>query len=119
MWGQLHRICKKFVTLHRKFDEMTRREINIVKREQKMAETFGRYNIIATLSLSLSLSLSLRRSPIRETVTPFILRAGRPRQYTAFLGTNQGKPACFLSLSDCNGGDGDRHKNNKHYLFTN
>ena len=54
MWGQLHRISKKFVTLHRKFDEVTRREINIVKREQKIAETFGRYNIFATLSLSLS-----------------------------------------------------------------
>ena len=66
-----------------------------------------------------SLVLSLRRSPIRETVTPFILRAGRPRQYTAFLGTNQGRPAFFLSLSDCKGWDGDRHKNNKHYLFTN
>jgi hypothetical protein len=25
----------------------------------------------------------------------------------------------ILSLSDCNGGDGDRHKNNKHYLFNN
>ena len=35
---------------------MPRREniINIVKREQKMAETVGRYNIFATLSLSLS-----------------------------------------------------------------
>ena len=44
---------KKFVTLHRKFDEMTRREINIVKREQKMAETFGHSNIFAILSLSL------------------------------------------------------------------
>ena len=41
-----------------------------------MAETFGRYNIFATLSGA---------RPIRETVTPFILRAGRPRQYTAFL----------------------------------
>ena len=56
MWGQLHRICKKFVTLHRKFDEMTRREINIVKREQKMAETFGRYNIFATLSFSVCIT---------------------------------------------------------------
>ena len=36
-----------------------RENINIVKREQKMTETFGRYNIFATLSLSLSLSLSL------------------------------------------------------------
>ena len=52
----------KSVTLHRKFDEVTRREINIVKREQKMAETFGRYNIIATLSLSLSLSQVLTAS---------------------------------------------------------
>jgi len=53
MWGQFIVFAKKFVTLHRKFDEVTRREINIVKREQKMTETFGRYNIIATLSLSL------------------------------------------------------------------
>ena len=37
----------------------------------------------------ITLSLSLRRSPIRETVSPIILRAGRPRQYTAFLATMQ------------------------------
>ena len=34
---------------------MFSREINIVKREQKMTETFGHSNIFATLSLSLSL----------------------------------------------------------------
>jgi len=45
--------------LHRKFDEMTRREINIVKREQKMTETFGRYNIFATLSQVLTASHTL------------------------------------------------------------
>ena len=62
MWGQLHRICKKVCNFARKFDEMTRREINIVKREQKLTETFGRYNIFATLSLSLSLSQVLTAS---------------------------------------------------------
>ena len=67
------------VPLHRKFDEMTRREINIVKREQKMAETFGRYNIFATLSLSLSLSLSGTNSQSQKS------RASA-REYTAFLG---------------------------------
>ena len=70
----------------------------------------------------ITLSLSLRRSPIRETVTPFILRAGRPRQgqckpsaepsslglcrgaacprpkgqYTAFLASMQEKSDCFF-----------------------
>ena len=55
-----------------------------------IAETFGHYNIFATLSLSQALAY------IRETVSPIILRAGRPRQYTAFLATAQGRPHCFL-----------------------
>ena len=38
-----------------------RENINIVKREQKMADFLGHSNNFATLSLSLSLSLSLRR----------------------------------------------------------
>ena len=91
MWGQLHRISKKFVTLHRKFDEVTRREINIVKREQKIAETFGRYNIFATLSLSLSQALTYNKI---STVSPL---AGasiygfswiKPREAALFLSRN-------------------------------
>ena len=34
--------------------------------------------------------------PTREVTTPFILRAGRPRQYTAFLASMQEKSACFF-----------------------
>ena len=37
------------------------RELNNANTAKIMAETFGRYNIFATLSLSLSLSLSLMR----------------------------------------------------------
>ena len=66
------------------------RRSNNVTGAKIMAETFGHSNIFATLSLS------LRRSPIRETATPFILRAGRPRQYTAFLASMQEKSACFF-----------------------
>ncbi|MBQ8487924.1 MAG: hypothetical protein IJ533_09795, partial [Prevotella sp.] len=51
-----------------------------------------------------SLSLSLRRSPTREVTSPFILRAGRPRQYTAFLASMQEKSAYFLSPSYDGGG---------------
>lgn len=74
-----------------------------------MTDFLGHSYIFATLSLSLSLSGTNSQS--------HLIRKSRAsaREYTAFLGTNQGKPACFLSLSDCNGGDGDRHKNNKHY----
>ena len=80
------------------------RELNNTNTAKIMAETFGHSNNFATLSLSLSLSLSLRRSPIRETITPFILRAGRPRQYTAFLASMQEKSAYFLSPSNNCGG---------------
>ena len=61
-----------------------------------MATKFGHSDNLITLSLSLSLSLSLRRSPTREVTTPFILRARRPRQYTAFLVFTQEKSACFF-----------------------
>ena len=83
------------------------RELNNANTAKIMAETFGRYNIFATLSLFLSLSLSLSLSGarlIRETVSPFILRAGRPRQYTTFLVFTQEKSACFLSPSNNCGG---------------
>ena len=77
------------------------RELNNANTAKIMAETFGRYNIFATLSLSLSLSGARL---IRETVSPFILRAGRPRQYTTFLVFTQEKSACFLSPSNNCGG---------------
>ena len=45
---------------------MPRREtLNNANTAKIMAETFGRYNIFATLSLSLSLSLSLYLSLMR------------------------------------------------------
>ena len=75
------------------------RELNNANTAKIMAETFGRYNIFASLSLSLS-----GARLIRETVSPFILRAGRPRQYTTFLVFTQEKSACFLSPSNNCGG---------------
>ena len=85
------------------------RELNNTNTAKIMAETFGRYNIFATLSL--------RRSPTREVTTPFILRAGRPRQYTAFLASMQEKSDCFLSPSNnCGGG---QTLGNKHLSLTN
>lgn len=54
------------------------------------------------------ITLSLRRSPTREVTTPFILRARRPRQYTAFLVFTQEKSACFLSLPDDCGEDDEK-----------
>ena len=51
MWGQLHRIWKKSCTFAANFDEMPRREtLNNANTAKIMAETFGRYNIFATLS---------------------------------------------------------------------
>ena len=61
---------------------------------------FGHSNNFATLPLSLSGA----RLYIRETVTPIILRAGRPRQYTDFLASMQEKSDCFLSPSNNCGG---------------
>ena len=93
---------------------MPHRELNKANTAKIMAETFGRYNIFATLSLSLS--LSLRRSPIRETVTPFILRAGRPRQYTAFLASMQGRPHCFFVPVGRRRWGWRQARRNKHFL---
>ena len=70
---------------------MLRREaLNNHNTVKRMTETFGHSNNFATLSL--------RRSPTttREVTTPFILRAVRPRQYTAFLASMQEKSACFF-----------------------
>ena len=79
-------LCSKFLRI------MPRREtLNNANRAKIMTDSFGHDNIFA-----ISLSLSLRRSPTREVATPFVSRAGRPRQYTAFLGTNQEKPDCFF-----------------------
>ena len=73
-----------------------------------MTETFGHSDNLITLSLSLSAA-----RPIRETVSPIILRAGRPRQYTAFLASMQEKSDCFLSPSyDCGGAVTDAKKQN-------
>ena len=84
MWGQLHSICKKVCTFVANFDEMPRREtLNNHNTAKIMAETFGRYNIFATLSLSGTNSQSQKS------------RASA-REYTAFLGTNQGRPAFFF-----------------------
>lgn len=56
-------------------------------------------SLFLSLSLSLSLSHSGARLYIRETVSPLIiLRAGRPRQYTAFLASMQEKSDCFFGL---------------------
>lgn len=54
-----------------------------------MATKFGHSDNLITFSLS-ALAYT------REVTTPFILRAGRPRQYTAFLAFRQGKSACFF-----------------------
>ena len=70
--------------------------LNFIKDIKKVALIFGGLNNLITLSLSLSLSQALAYTYIRETITPLILRAGRPRQYTAFLAFRQGKLACFF-----------------------
>ena len=79
--------------------DCTRRELNIANGAKRMAETFGRSNNFAILSLSLIYIHALTASN-----TLSLKNAGiRPKgQYKAFLGTNQGRLACFLSLSDCN-----------------
>ena len=90
------------------------------------------------------ITLSQALAYIREVTTPFILRAGRPRQgqckpsaepsslglcrgaacprpsgqYTAFLAFTQEKSACFLSPSDDCGEDGDRHEETSIFLLT-
>jgi len=83
---------------------MPRREmLNNANTAKIMAETFGRYNIFATLS-----PLSLRRSPTREVTTPFILRAGRPRLVYGFFWYKPREVGLFfLSPSDYGGIDWD------------
>ena len=65
-------------------------ENDLVKREQKMAETFGHSKDLITLSLSLSQVLTYSSLYIIKT-------RGHPRQDTAFFASVQGKPQCFLS----------------------
>ena len=78
---------------------MPRRELNNHNTAKRMTETFGHSDNLITLSLSQALAY------IRETITPLILRAGRPRQYTVFLAFMQEKSDCFLSPSNnCGGG---------------
>ena len=74
---------------------MPLRELNNHNTAKRMTETFGHSDNLITLSLSLSLSLQAL-AYIREIVSPIILRAGRPRQYTAFLAFTQEKSACFF-----------------------
>ena len=75
------------------------RELNNHNTAKKNGYFLGHSDNLITLSLSLS-----GARPIRETITPFILRAGRPRQYTAFLASMQEKSAYFLSPSNNCGG---------------
>ena len=70
-----------------------REKLNKANAAKRMADFLGHSKDLITLSLS------LRRSPTRGVVTSFILRAGCPRQYTAFPGTNQEKSACFCPPS--------------------
>ena len=56
------------------------------KREQKMTETFGRYNIFAALS----------GAPYNRLYTSARSRA---LQYTAFHAYQQGRSHCFLSVT--------------------
>ena len=68
------------------------RELNNHNTAKKNGYFLGHSDNLITLSLSLSGA----RLYIRETVSPIILRAGRPRQYTAFLASIQEKSACFF-----------------------
>jgi len=70
---------------------MPRRELNNHNTAKKNGYFLGHSDNLITLSLSLS-----GARPTREVTTPFILRAGRPRQYTAFLAFTQEKSACFF-----------------------
>jgi hypothetical protein len=70
---------------------MPRRELNNENVVKRMTETFGYSDNLITLSQALAYT--------REVTTPFILRAGRPRQYTAFLGEIQGR-LHFFSVNE-------------------
>ena len=76
---------------------MPRRELNNANVVKRMTDFLGYSDNLITLSLSLSLSQALAYT--REVTTPFILRAGRPRQYTAFLGEIQGR-LHFFSVNE-------------------
>ena len=71
---------------------MRKREmINYVNGEKRMADLFGHSKDLITLSLSLVLIYN----------NLYIIKTrGHPRKYTAFLGTNQGRPHCFFTPSD-------------------
>jgi len=62
---------------------------NIERNNKRMTNFLGHSDNLITLS----------GARLREITTSFILRAGRPRQYTAFLASMQEKSACFLSPS--------------------
>ena len=66
------------------------RRLNNHNAAKRITETFGHSDNLITLSLSQALAYT------RETITPLILRAGRPRQFTAFLVFTQGKSDCFF-----------------------
>lgn len=67
------------------------RRLNNHNTAKKNGYFLGHSDNLITLSLSLS-----GARPTREVTTLFILRAGRPRQYTAFLAFTQEKSACFF-----------------------
>ena len=73
---------------------MPHRESNIKKLNTAkiMAETFGRYNIFATLSLSLSQALTYNKI---STVSPL---AGA--SIYGFSWINQGRPHCFYPATE-------------------
>ena len=59
---------------------------------QKMCGTIGLFNA-EYLAVS---DISIKTHTISATGVGYIIKMrGHPRQYTAFLGTNQGKPHCF------------------------
>ena len=76
---------------------MPRRELNNANPTKRMATKFGHsWTSQATLSITDNLiTLSQALAYTREVTTPIILRAGRPRQYTAFLAEMQRRPLCF------------------------
>ena len=73
---------------------MPRREtLNNANTEKIMAETFGRYNIFATLSLSLSLSQTLAYK--RDNNTYYFTR-GSPASIYGFLCRNAREASLFF-----------------------
>lgn len=65
-----------------------RETINYVKGEKRIADLFGYFNNLITLSFS------LRRSPD----TPLIIYAGDPREFTTSFVFLQEKSQCFFYL---------------------